>query len=203
MLRKNVTNVRKIFALPRNKSPSGAFILIVMETSRPDAVADQRVGAWLRDHGPAVRGYLYALLRRHDLADDLAQEVFCRAWESHSRYEEQGHARAFLLRIADRLACDQARRGGREATLHPDVWREMQLVDQERRPDERAADGEAARRLHTALDEITPIQRRVLLLRFYGQMTFQEIADAVDCPLGTVLSHCQRGLESLRKRLAE
>ena len=203
MLRTNPTIVRKIFALPRNKTLPGTFILIVMETTRPAAVADQQVGAWLRDHGPAVRGYLYAMLRRHDLADDLAQEVFCRAWESRGRYEEQGHARAYLLRIADRLACDQSRRGGREATLHPDVWREMQLADKQRTPEERAVDGEAAGRLHAALDEITPMQRRVLLLRFYGQMSFQEIADAVDCPLGTALSHCQRGLESLRKRLAE
>jgi DNA-directed RNA polymerase specialized sigma24 family protein len=41
----------------------------------------------------------------------------------------------------------------------------------------------------------------VLLLRFYGQMSFVEIAEEIGCPLGTTLSHCRRGLETLRTLL--
>jgi RNA polymerase sigma-70 factor, ECF subfamily len=53
------------------------------------------------------------------------------------------------------------------------------------------------------LDRLSPPQRRVLLLRYYGQFTFAEIAEMIDCPLNTTLSHCRRGLEALRALLVE
>jgi len=47
------------------------------------------------------------------------------------------------------------------------------------------------------------VQKRVLLLRFFGELEFAAIAEQMELPLGTVLSHCHRGLKSLRKMLAE
>ena len=70
------------------------------------------VADWEREHGQAVRGYLLAMVRRPDVADDLTQEVFCRAWQARERYRENGTARAYLFRIADRLACDFGRKSG-------------------------------------------------------------------------------------------
>ena len=64
----------------------------------------QRFAAWGREYGPAVWGYLLAMVRRADVADDLTQEVFCKAWQARDRYREEGNARAYLLRIADRFA---------------------------------------------------------------------------------------------------
>ena len=57
--------------------------------------------------------------------------------------------------------------------------------------------------LHAALDRLAPMQQQVLLLRYYGQMDFQEIADTLQTPLNTALSHCRRGLETLRRLLVE
>ena len=80
-----------------------------------EPVNDQeRFEGWVREHGRAVRGYLLAQLRRADLADELAQEVFLRAWQARNRYQEKGTLRAYLIRIADRLVCDPARRNGRD-----------------------------------------------------------------------------------------
>src|SRR3954463_2200322 len=75
---------------------------------------DVRLARWVREHGAAVRGYLLGLVRRADVADDLLQEVFQRAWQARDRYEDQGYERAFLLRIADRLVIDKSRRSRRE-----------------------------------------------------------------------------------------
>ncbi len=158
---------------------------------------------WVREHGPAVRGYLLGIVRRADEADDLAQEVFCRAWQGRQRYQEQGYARTYLLRIADRLACDRLRRKKPVETLSEEGWRLNEPRSDEGDPVTKAMAVEAAGRLAEALDQLTPVQRRVLLLRFYGQLTFDEIAQTLGCPLSTALSHCRRGLEMLRKQLAE
>jgi RNA polymerase sigma-70 factor (ECF subfamily) len=158
---------------------------------------------WVRDHGPAVRGYLLAVVRRADDADDLAQEVFCRAWQARQRYREQGHARSYLLRIADRLACDRIRRKKPEETLGHEGWQDKEPWSESGDPVKAAEQSEATGRLHAALAQLTPIQQRVLLLRYYGQLTFDEIAQTLGCPLNTALSHCRRALEMLRKQLAE
>ena len=167
-------------------------------------VPDQQCFAqWVRDHGQAVRGFLLALVRRSDVADDLCQEVFCRAWQARDRYTDRGKARAYLLQIANRLACDRSRRNEPQTNLDDEAWKIHEPPSRAPGPAQAAAMSEQARLLHAALDKLAPMQQRVLLLRYYGQMEFQEIADTLQTPLNTALSHCRRGLEALRRLLVE
>ncbi len=158
---------------------------------------------WGDEHGRAVWGYLLAMVRRTDVADDLTQEVFCKAWQARDRYREQGNARAYLLRIADRLVVDRGRKSGREVTLDAENWEAIEPASPAAGPAQSAAGTEAAGQLAVALEKLSAAQRRVVLLRYYGQMSFAEIAATVDCPLNTALSHCRRGLEALREILVE
>ena len=180
-----------------------------MMTADPDAGHDQprahqeRFEEWVREHGKAVRGFLLALVRRSDVADDLCQEVFCRAWEGRERYAEQGKTRAYLLQIANRLVVDRGRRSEPRSNLDEEVWRACEPSCPAPDPSHAAERSEQVRLLHAALDRLAPMQQRVLLLRYFGQMEFQEIADTLQTPLNTALSHCRRGLESLRKLLVE
>ena len=171
--------------------------------SEPHKDDDQRLTDWGREHGQAVRGYLLAMVRRADVAEDLTQETFCRAWQARDRYREEGHARAYLLRIADRLARDLGRRSGKERTIDADGWEQFEPTAREAEPAEKLQQTEAIAQLNEALETLSPVQRRVLLLRYYGQLSFSEIAQITDCPLSTALSHCHRGLKSLRKMLVE
>ena len=171
-----------------------------MGTMAPESAESERVAAWVREHGEAVRGYLRGIVGRIDLVDDLFQEVFCRAWQGRQRYEERGFSRAYLLQIADRVACDRFRRSRPETTLGDEIWSIGESTAANHGPAAEAARAEAARRLEAALDVLSPIQRRALLLRYFGQLTFSEIAGTLDCPLNTALSHCHRGLQALRKQ---
>jgi RNA polymerase sigma factor (sigma-70 family) len=161
----------------------------------------ERFTDWFREHGRAVRGYLLGMVRRPDLADDLTQEVFSRAWAARVRYREWGCARAYLLKIADRLLCDHGRQTSGETTLGEGAWHRCEPASSGGDPAQETAGREIAAELFRALEQLTPAQRRVLLLRYYGQMSFSEIAKMTAVPLNTVLSHCRRGLEALRKRL--
>jgi RNA polymerase sigma-70 factor (ECF subfamily) len=169
-----------------------------METLAPESVDSRRFAAWVQDHGAAVRGYLRGVVGRIDWLDDLAQEVFYRAWQGRNGYEERGHARAYLLQIADRVACDRFRRSKPETMLGDGVWEVRERPHQASKPSEAAASNEAAKQLDAALSELNPIQRRALLLRYYGELSFNEIAETLGCPLNTALSHCHRGLRALR-----
>jgi RNA polymerase sigma-70 factor, ECF subfamily len=133
----------------------------------------------------------------------LSQEVFCRAWRARADYREQGTARAYLLRIADRLVCDRGRRNGTQVNLDQDGWRRHEPICSAAGPLGAAMRAEENRQLAAALDQLSQPQRRVLLLRYFGQFTFAEIAEMIDCPLNTTLSHCRRGLDALRAMLVE
>jgi RNA polymerase sigma-70 factor, ECF subfamily len=164
---------------------------------------EQRFVEWVQEHGKAVHGFLWASVRRADVAEELTQEVFCRAWQARSSYREQGTARAYLLRIADRLACDRNRRNATYVNLGQDAWRQYEPVSQASEPPAAAVRAEENALLAAALDQLSPPQRRVLLLRYYGQLSFAEIAEQIGCPLNTTLSHCHRGLKALQALLVE
>ena len=164
---------------------------------------EQRFAGWVREHGRAVRGFLLARVRSADVADDLSQEVFHRAWQARHRYSEQGKARAYLLQIADRLVSDHRRREKHQTNLDPTGWKRCEPLSPAAEPLQAAVASEETKRLAAVLEQLSPVQQRVLLLRYYGQMGFAEIAELIDCPLNTTLSHCRRGLETLRKLLVE
>lgn len=158
---------------------------------------------WGQRHGRAVRGYVWAMVRRHDLADDLTQEVFCRAWQARERYREQGALRAYLLSIADRLVCDHGRKAGREINLSEEDWKRLEPARADGAPADGLAQAETLGLLAAALDGLSPAQRRVLLLRYYGDLPFAQIAAMMGCPVNTALSHCRRALLALRRLLVE
>lgn len=169
-----------------------------------EALSDaNRLTEWVRDYGRAVYGYLFALTRRSDLAEDLTQDVFRRAWQARGQYCEQGSPKAYLLRIADRLVIDFSRRKRLEIHLDEDGWRAHQPPAIGSAPEDGLALAESIRRLHANMDSLSPPQRRVLLMRYFGDLDFESIADQLEAPLGTVLSHCHRGLAKLRKLMVE
>lgn len=168
-----------------------------------EAQQRERMTQWVRDHGRSVLGYLTGLVRNRSVAEDLLQEVFCRAWQARHRYTDSGHERAYLLRIADRLACDRARRPRREVHIAADDWRQVEPADGESDPWQTVCRREAEQQLAAALSELTEPQRRTLLLRYYGDLDFAEIAATLELPLNTVLSHNRRGLMALKRLLAQ
>src|SRR5262245_48316163 len=97
-----------------------------MTSTNPQADARPLLDRWADEHGRAVRGYLRTMSARDDVADDLWQEVFRRAWESRDRYREMGGARAYLMRIADRLLCDWSRLRHREVQIGDNVWEQIE-----------------------------------------------------------------------------
>jgi len=173
-----------------------------MSTSRNDPDCE-RINRWVHEYGQAVRGYIGVMVRDPHRADDVWQEVFGHAWKARQAYQENGHAKAYLFRIADHLVCDLARKKRMEVNLDDTSWQQCEPVAVTESPGTALQRAETRRRLMQAMDELTPAQRRVLLLRYFGQLGFQEIADIMHCPLGTVLSHCRRGLIALRGILVE
>jgi RNA polymerase sigma-70 factor, ECF subfamily len=144
--------------------------------------------------GPRLAYYLRKLIAGADRADDLAQEVWIDVLRQLPRLADAGAFTTWLYRIAHGKAMLDARRNGRIPAATHDV-------EQVAEPDEDSFTAEDAARIHTALDGLEPAQREVLVLRFLEDLSYDEISQIVDCPVGTVRSRIHYAKAHLRRLL--
>ncbi len=171
-------------------------------SARPEMEShDDRLSRWVREHGPAVAGYLRRFVPDSHALDDLVQETFYRAWVDRQKYREQERERGYLIQIADRLLIDSRRQ--RRYRISTELSCDQVPAPADMEPDALAAVAEDSDQLVVAMNALSEIQRRVLLLRYYGRLDFAQVASALGCPVNTALSHARRGLLALRKILVE
>ncbi len=125
-------------------------------------------------------------------AEDLMQETFSRLLTSLHRYDPRGHFGAYLYRIARNLARDKQRKVVHTTPLEKAEWLLSTLT----------LDHELDRAwLLNALKNLTQEQKQVVLMHEFMGMTFAEIANTFQRPLGTVLSQMNRAVGALRRQL--
>ncbi|MCA1924883.1 MAG: sigma-70 family RNA polymerase sigma factor [Thiobacillus sp.] len=153
-----------------------------------------------------ARVYALALriTSRHDLAEEVCIEAYWQAWREAGRYDSaRGEPLAWLMMMARSRALDALRRQDR-ATPCPDP---ETLFDNESAPDTSPLDcllaAERASALGRALAQLTPIQRQMVGLAFYRDLSHQEISNETGLPLGTVKSHLKRAQDTLRIALCQ
>jgi RNA polymerase sigma-70 factor (ECF subfamily) len=135
-------------------------------------------------------------------AEDVAQEAFLRAYRSLPTYRGDGPFGAWVWRIALRLAVARARQ--RPEHLHAEPQQaEGWLAGPPAGSDPVAALLDEERRVEVlhAIGSLPPEQRRVIAMRFYGDLSLDEISSGTGAPLGTVKSRLHRALGHLRDTL--
>lgn len=148
-----------------------------------------------------LRKLAYGLVRDWGLAEDVAQDAFIRAYRKATTFRGGAPVKAWLYRIAINRAYDELRRIRRkkevplEEALLPDRGR----ASTEAIVEARELSGQIAR----ALAELRPEYRTPLVLREIEGMTYREIAEFLDWPLGTVQIRIHRGRLELRSHLAD
>ncbi|NOZ56666.1 MAG: sigma-70 family RNA polymerase sigma factor [Calditrichaeota bacterium] len=144
--------------------------------------------------------FIRALAGSSSLANELYQETWYRCFQAlRTRYRERGHFRTWLFGIAVNVV-RQSRQQSR--TLPLDEDRFDTLVSQEHSEDE-VVNGERKRYLYRAIARLPEPEREVVLLRLQSDLTFREIAEVLNKPLNTVLSHMHRAVKRLRSELKE
>ncbi|MDD4890102.1 MAG: sigma-70 family RNA polymerase sigma factor [Phycisphaerae bacterium] len=164
-------------------------------------------------YSPRLYGYLLRLVGRPDDAEELLQEVFLRLVRSMATYRHDGQLTAYLFRIATNVVRDRYRRkqvrphqvSESEAMTDDDesVGLGDHVAGDEPEPDSSLTQRERAEALNKALARLPEEQRQVILLRHFSEMPFNEIADLLKCPVGTVLARAHRGLKRLRELMQD
>lgn len=173
------------------------------QKGRPDGF-----GWLIKEYGPRLYGYFLQRSGSASAAEELLQECYLRLIKNIGRYRDEGRFDSWLFRIAANLARDRVRQRQRQVETS-----ELPRGDGDEPGGPPAAEGpspaEAAIRneqmelIGKALGQLPELDREIILLRHYGNLSFREIAEQFGMPLGTALAKVHRGLKQVRKIVGE
>lgn len=159
-----------------------------------------------------VFSLIYRLVRDRELAEDLAQETFIKVLNALDRYDPGHKFSSWIFRIAHNTAIDQLRKK-EVATLSLDGSPHAQdaesieasqlvAISTEETPEEFTASREVGREIEEAIGQLRPEYRTAILLWHVEGRPYDEIAEIMGLPLGTVKTFIHRARNELRKKLA-
>lgn len=152
-----------------------------------------------KEHGAAVKGVAWRVLKDENLAEDIVQETFVTFWDSPEKYDaSRGTIRTFLLTIAHRKAVDVVRsevaRSRREEKppdpVHVDVEEEVWTRD-------------LSETVRSALMGLAEGEREAIAMAYYGGLSYVQVAEELGLPEGTVKSRIRAGMKKLAVALSE
>lgn len=154
----------------------------------------------VRIHAQGVMNVVYRMCGDAQIAEDAAQETFIQAWLHLSSYRPQTSLRNWLYRIALNAATDMLRK---EKRILPNDIDDLPLTDERLGPELLVAQQERTTLVQRAVLSLPDASRAVLVLREYEGMSYHEIADALDIPVGTVMSRLNYARKLLKDKLEQ
>ncbi len=155
----------------------------------------------------AIFSLCFRMTRHPEDARDLAQEIFIKVFSLLDRYDEEYAFSSWLFRIATNHCIDYLRRNRLRflsldgSTRSDDEEIELQLPDSGPRPDTVLQRKEALERLDEVITELPPHYRVITLLRHDQELSYEEIANILDLPLGTVKARIHRARNMIQQML--
>ena len=189
--------------MPVQTDPDAALML---RAKRGDRAAFAEL---VEKYKQPVMNFVFRSLRDEIEAEDLAQNVFLQAWKSRSRYRQTAKFSTWLFTIARNLCLNEIRRRSRHPAEsieeahaeHEDLPRQQYEDKSQIAPPDKLLHGELAQKIEEALAELPEAQRTAILLCRQDELSYEEIAEVLDCSLSATKSLIHRGRETLKEKL--
>lgn len=163
-------------------------------------------------HASAVLNTVRRFVGDTGRAEELTQEVFLRLWRAAPRYEPSAAFKTWLYTIVRRLCWNELRKAGREISIDEEIGgtlesgpaggRVTRMAGEGPLPEERLLASERAAAVREAIGELPPAQRLAVIFRRYEELSYEEIAQAMETTVPAVKSLLVRARRSLAERLA-
>lgn len=152
--------------------------------------------------------HVLKMVRNHEQVEDLVQEAFMKAFNNLSSYNTNYAFSTWLYRITTNHTIDYLRKKKLNTTSINDPVKtrdgEMEIqISDEAQTDRNIIRQERKQIIHNAINDLPKKYRRVIEMRHLQELSYQEIADQLELPLGTVKAHIFRAREMLYKELKD
>lgn len=162
----------------------------------------------LNRHKSNVYSYIYFIVRNREMAEDIFQETFVKAIVTikQGRYTETGKFRAWINRIAHNLIIDNYRQEKNEQTISNDEC-EVDLFNNSKLSDGTIEDvmvkNQILSDVKKLIESLPESQKEVLLLRYYQDLSFKEIAEITGVSINTALGRMRYAILNMRRMADE
>jgi RNA polymerase sigma-70 factor, ECF subfamily len=162
--------------------------------------------AWediVRLHRRKVFNIAYKFVGKHDLAEDLTQDIFLKLYKSLDTFDRRANFQTWLISVSRNLCIDHYRSVRKEReTINRDVDPSTLMpVSRDRSADSQLELRDRVQLLRAAMETLPQTLRTAVLLRDIQELTYQEIADRLGVPEGTVKSRINRGRTELARQI--
>jgi RNA polymerase sigma-70 factor (ECF subfamily) len=170
-------------------------------------------GELVRRYGDSLLGYLIRMSGSRERAEDLFQETFKRVHEKAHTFRGP-QFKGWLFKIATRVAIDGVRKANRLKVISlnqesdcggrdGESLEAVAVADNSCNPTEQAVRAEQTEQVRQAIQSLPTRQRATLVMAYYQQLSYREVAAALGCSEGTVKTQMYRALRTLAQRLPE
>jgi RNA polymerase sigma-70 factor (ECF subfamily) len=156
---------------------------------------DQALAVLYSRYSKGIFNYALRLVRDHEAAEDVLQEVFVAVWQGADGFRQHSSVKTWIFRIAHYQAVNWLRRQKRLDSA------DNASPDLPEGPEEALVVSWRVDEVHSALDLLTPIHRATVELAFVHDLSYAEISEVLDCPIGTVKSRMSHAIKHLRRIL--
>ena len=170
---------------------------------------EELFGDLIRRYQSRLVNYLFRMVRNVDEAHDLAQEAFIKVYQALDGFDPRYRFSTWLFRVAQNAAIDHIRkRRIKVVSMHRQDAedgsnQEWEFPSSERGPYGEMRNVERGEAIQQAIDELPWEYRELILLRHYGEMSYDDIAALKEMPLGTVKNKLFRGRQMLKQALSD
>lgn len=152
--------------------------------------------------------FVFRFLGDRDQAEELVQETFLRVFRERRNHERISNFSTWIFTIAGNLAKSELRRRKRWRFFsidqqEPEEGAEFEIPDESQRPDDLAHDRMIERAVRKAMETLSPKYREAVILRDIQGFAYEEIAEIIGCPVGTVKSRVNRARLRLQEELKD
>lgn len=162
------------------------------------ALTETKLREWMQKMGPRLINVSAAICRDRHQAEEIVQEAFIKLWQRPPDAGEVVYT-AWLRRVVVNLSINALQRTRRPTALpEQSSDRAMQGGSP---PDAGCQQDESMRRVRAALDRLDESKRAIIVLRAYEQLSYEQISEHLDVPVGTVMSRLNRARAALMEEL--
>src|SRR6185295_13088074 len=184
----------------QNVEPAASTDVLIERCLSGDQVAWEQI---VRQHWRKVFNLAYKFVGRHDEAEDLTQEIFLKIFKALHTFDRRANFQTWLISISRNLCIDHYRSVRKEReTMARDVdASELSPVSRERGPHSQLEQTDLRNLIRQALSALPPALKQAVVLRDLQEFSYQEIAESLGLPEGTVKSRINRGRFELARQL--
>jgi RNA polymerase sigma-70 factor (ECF subfamily) len=161
----------------------------------------------VRRYQRPIAAYVYRMVGDYDSALDLTQEVFIKIYSSLERYRPEFKFSTWIYKIAHNASVDHLRRNSsREQALTSEVdgeERELTVMSRKLSPEQEYAVEERRAEIERVVRQLPAPYRELIILRHQHDLSYDEIAEVMSLPLGTVKNRLFRAREMMRQQFVE